>query len=121
MAIRRGVKVLGAALFLAGCAARVSSAQQEVREPPASETAISKEKISSDSDSPRKGVTVAKTSEGSQMGVWRRIADDQRRICTSPPRLRISDTEGLVPLSGITAGLFVTDRDFSKHLSQNPT
>jgi membrane-associated phospholipid phosphatase len=26
-----------------------------------------------------------------------------------------------VPLSGITAGLFVTDRDFSKHLSQNPT
>jgi membrane-associated phospholipid phosphatase len=26
-----------------------------------------------------------------------------------------------VPLSGITAGLFVTDRDFSKHLSQNPS
>jgi membrane-associated phospholipid phosphatase len=46
---------------------------------------------------------------------------DQREIWTSPTKLRFSDTEWLVPLSGITAGLFVTDRDFSKHLSQNPT
>lgn len=46
---------------------------------------------------------------------------DQKEIWTSPAKLRLSDTEWLVPLSGITAGLFVTDRDFSKHLSQNPT
>jgi membrane-associated phospholipid phosphatase len=46
---------------------------------------------------------------------------DQKEIWTSPAKLRFSDTEWLVPLSGITAGLFVTDRDFSKHLSQNPT
>ena len=46
---------------------------------------------------------------------------DQKEIWTSPSKLRLSDTEWVVPLSGITAGLFVTDRDFSKHLSQSPT
>jgi len=51
----------------------------------------------------------------------RRFVGDQKEIWTSPARLRFSDTEWLVPLSGIAAGLFVTDRDFSKHLSQNPT
>lgn len=47
--------------------------------------------------------------------------DDQKEIWTSPAHLRWSDANWLVPLGGITAGLFVTDRDFSKHLSQNPT
>src|SRR5215471_18074191 len=46
---------------------------------------------------------------------------DQKQIWTSPAKLRFSDTQWLVPLSGIAAGLFVTDRDFSRHLSQNPT
>src|SRR5713226_1650343 len=54
-------------------------------------------------------------------GLGKRFLEDQKRIWTSPARLRFSDTDWLVPLSGITAGLFVTDRDFSKHLSQNPT
>src|SRR5260370_34075777 len=45
---------------------------------------------------------------------------DQKQIWTSRARLRFSDTEWLVPLSGITAGLFVTDRSFSNHLSHNP-
>src|SRR6202158_1183078 len=46
---------------------------------------------------------------------------DQKQIWTSPARLRFSDTDWLVPLSGITAGLLVTDRDFHTHLKQNPT
>jgi len=54
-------------------------------------------------------------------GLSKRFLEDQKQIWTSPARLRFSDTGWLVPLSGITAGLFVTDRDFSKHLSQNPT
>src|SRR5229473_2301720 len=54
-------------------------------------------------------------------GLSKRFLEDQKQIWTSPARLRFSDTNWLVPLSGITAGLFVTDRDFSKHLSQNPT
>src|SRR3989440_876155 len=54
-------------------------------------------------------------------GLARDFLADQEQIWTSPARLRFSDTEWIVPLSGITAGLFVTDRDFSKHLSQNPS
>jgi membrane-associated phospholipid phosphatase len=46
---------------------------------------------------------------------------DQEQIWTSPAKIRFSDTEWLVPLSGIAAGLFVTDSDYSRHLSQNPT
>ena len=45
---------------------------------------------------------------------------DQREIWASPAKLRFSDTEWLVPLSGITAGLFVTDSDFNKSLSHDP-
>ncbi len=45
---------------------------------------------------------------------------DQKQIWTSPARVRFSDAQWLVPLSGITAGLMVTDRDFSAHLSHNP-
>jgi membrane-associated phospholipid phosphatase len=46
---------------------------------------------------------------------------DQKRIWTSPERLRFSDTQWLVPLSGFAAGLFVTDRASSNRYSRNPT
>jgi membrane-associated phospholipid phosphatase len=51
------------------------------------------------------------------------IADfvgDQKQIWTSPSRTRWSDATWLVPLGGITAGLFVTDHQYSASLSQNP-
>jgi len=54
-------------------------------------------------------------------GLARDFLGDQEQIWKSPAKLRFSDTEWLVPLSGISAGLFVTDHDFSKHLSQNPS
>jgi len=45
---------------------------------------------------------------------------DQKDLWTSPARLRFSDSEWLVPLAGITAGLFATDAQFSQHLSIDP-
>ena len=48
------------------------------------------------------------------------FAEDQKQLWTSPARLRFRDTTWLVPLSGITAGLFLTDSDFSRHLSHDP-
>ncbi|MDE3109287.1 MAG: phosphatase PAP2 family protein, partial [Acidobacteriota bacterium] len=47
------------------------------------------------------------------------IAKDQENMWTSPAHLRFSDTEWLVPIAGITAGLIETDADFSKHLSSS--
>ncbi len=61
------------------------------------------------------------TSQHGFLGLGKDFLLDQRQIWTSPARLRFSDTDWFVPLSGITAGLLVTDRDFSKHLKQNPT
>src|ERR1700693_1338372 len=54
-------------------------------------------------------------------GLAKEFLLDQEQIWTSPAKLRFSDTQWLVPLSGITAGLFVTDTDYSKHLSHSPT
>jgi Capsule assembly protein Wzi/PAP2 superfamily len=47
------------------------------------------------------------------------LALDQRDLWTSPAKLRFSDADWLVPAGGLAAGLFVTDRDTSLHLSHN--
>ena len=39
---------------------------------------------------------------------------------TSPSKVRYSDATWLVPLGGLTAAFFVTDSDFSRHLSADP-
>lgn len=48
------------------------------------------------------------------------LLKDQKLLWKSPSRLRFSDTTWLVPLSGIAAGLFVTDTGVSGRLSRNP-
>ena len=49
-----------------------------------------------------------------------RFVKDQAEIWSSPARLRFSDLQWLVPAGGFAGALFVTDKGFSKHLSQNP-
>ena len=59
----------------------------------------------------------------STSGFSEHIADlfqDQKNIWTAPTRVRLSDTTWLVPLGGIAAGLFATDRQYSASLSQDP-
>ncbi len=121
MTMRRHVGILGAALLSCVCTARLYSAQEQGAGPSTSESDSAKHKSSSQTYARPEVNAVAKTSEGTQMGLLGRFMDDQHSIWTSPAKLRFSDTEWLVPLSGVSAALFVTDRDFSKHLSQNPT
>jgi hypothetical protein len=45
---------------------------------------------------------------------------DQKDLWTSPRNLQFSDTVWLVPVSGLAAGLFVTDADSSRHMSHDP-
>jgi len=49
-----------------------------------------------------------------------RFAADQRRLWSSPERIRFSDAEWLIPAGGFAAALFVTDHDASRHLSRDP-
>src|SRR5258707_6565418 len=53
------------------------------------------------------------------LGLGKDFLLDQKQIWTSPARVRFSDTEWLVPISGITAGLMGTDGEYSKPLAQN--
>jgi membrane-associated phospholipid phosphatase len=54
-------------------------------------------------------------------GLGKEFLMDQKQIWTSPAKIRPADTQWLVPMSGIAAGLFVTDSGFSGHLSKNQT
>ena len=121
MKIRDPLRILGAALLLSACAGRVSTAQEQGSAVPASDATATKEKSSLETATSPELNAVTKKSDGAGSGLVGRFLNDQRETWTSPARIRFSDTEWLVPLSGVTAGLFVTDRDFSKHLSQNPT
>lgn len=49
------------------------------------------------------------------------LAQDQYRIWTFPLQLRPVDAEWVMPFALATAGLFATDTEFSKHLSNSPT
>ena len=48
------------------------------------------------------------------------FAQDEKQIWTAPARIRLADATWLVPLGGLTAALFATDRDYSRSLSHNP-
>src|SRR6266480_36214 len=119
MRTRKQVGILGAALLLSAPMARLSSAQEQAKGPTPSEAATEKHDSSSKGNE-KEAQSIAKTSGGTQPGLLRRFLDDQQRVWTSPAKLRIPDTEWLVPLSGFTAGLVVTDSDFNKSLSHNP-
>lgn len=54
-------------------------------------------------------------------GAIKDFAQDQEHIWTSPAHIRLVDATWLVPLAGVTAGLFVTDKQYSASLPTNPT
>ncbi len=54
------------------------------------------------------------------MSLLKSVLRDQRDFWASPAKLRLSDADWLIPAGGLAAGLFVTDRDVSLHLSHNP-
>src|ERR1700756_5119643 len=113
MYTKRLMAILGATLLFGVGKVSVSYAQGQGTEPAPPETTSEKDNPSPKTDVSAKVNAVRKTSQGTRTGLVGRFIGDQREIWTSPAKLRFSDTDWLVPLSGITAGLFVTDRDFS--------
>ena len=66
------------------------------------------------------GKIVRDPKEGASRSFSRLAKDfvgDQKDLWTGPRRLRFDDTQWLVPLAGVTAGLFLTDRQVSGHLA----
>src|SRR5215472_3660269 len=120
MTIRRQVGILGAALLFSALTPRASLAQEQKAGPTASEAPSEKHDSSSKVDEPREANAIVKSPNATQPGLLKRFLEDQQRVWTSPTKLRLPDTEWLVPLSGFTAGLVVTDSDFNKGLSHDP-
>src|SRR5713101_1322950 len=95
------------------CAAQALAASEESspRKVPAESTKA---------DSGESVMAVQKEKGKESKNLVTRFAEDQRRLWTSPERIRFSDAEWLIPAGGFAAALFVTDRDASLHLSRNP-
>src|SRR6267378_2781911 len=97
--------ILGTTLLFSVGKVSVSYAQEQGTGPEASETASEKDNRASKTNEPTEPTVVSKTSEGSRTGLMGRFLRDQQEIWTSPAKVRLSDTQWLVPLSGVTAGL----------------
>ena len=86
------------------------STQDKVASEPAQSASANHHQLDVDASASKKWVPQLLTDFGR----------DQKQIWTSPARIRLADTAWLVPLGGLTAGLLVTDRDYSRSLSHNP-
>lgn len=51
---------------------------------------------------------------------FRDFVNDEKDLWTSPKNVRFQDASWLVPVAGLSAGLFVTDSAVNRHLSQDP-
>src|SRR5579863_4705482 len=91
------------------------STEKQERSAPQGNDSIQPKKSASDSDS---DATVR--SHPGWKGLGEDFLLDQKAIWSSPAKIRATDAQWLVPLGGITAGLFVTDSSFSTHLSNAP-
>jgi hypothetical protein len=71
-----------------------------------------------------KSVRPAESWEESENSVGlhllKNIAEDQKALWVGPKSVRWVDTEWLVPLGGAAAAMFVTDTEYSRHLSNSP-
>jgi membrane-associated phospholipid phosphatase len=86
---------------------------------PAKKEEKDKTKVATDEGSPDPRATTS--SHHGLTGLGKDFLEDQKQIWMSPARLRFQDADWLVPAGGFAAGLFATDRDFSTHLSNNPS
>src|SRR6266849_6245988 len=113
------IKFASTALLLTVCASLLS-AQQQQETAVALGSADTRKLESTSTDSSTSLNALKEAPDGDGIGLFGRFLDDQRSIWTSPARIRFSDMTWLVPAGGLTAGLLVTDGDFSAHLSHDP-
>jgi membrane-associated phospholipid phosphatase len=114
--VRRAIALFCLMGSLPGSASRAAQALVTAEEP----SARKRPPEAGRADSGEFGVTLQKEKGKERMGLVTRFAEDQRRLWTSPERIRFSDAEWLIPAGGFSAALFVTDIDATRHLSRNP-
>jgi membrane-associated phospholipid phosphatase len=116
------IRFMLSALFVVSCLVHTAQSQDDkdqMASPAPSPSAVKANKAAARAVSAQ-GLFAAESRTGFS-GHLADLFQDQKTIVTSPARVRLSDATWLVPLAGITAGFFATDRQFSASLSQNPT
>src|SRR5689334_23872506 len=81
----------------------------------------SKGSLESIGDTATKQPSFGTGSTNTLLNLGKDFLEDQKQVVTSPARLRFIDADWLVPAAGLFTGLLTTDRDFSTHLSTDPT
>jgi membrane-associated phospholipid phosphatase len=124
--IRRAFVVACLTLSLIAQKKTAVSAQEPTKEEKSEEVEKSK-KMASDQKM-KKRAAAKDTDQDTSVALPQNVAQlgerfllDQKQMWTSPGRLRWSDANWLLPLSGVAAGLFVTDVDMSRHTSHSLT
>jgi membrane-associated phospholipid phosphatase len=116
-----GLLTAAIAMMMLGPVPQAHSQDSEKEVAPAAPSATSdSKKPLTDSGQPETSSTVSSRKKFLG-GAVTDFMQDQKQIWTSPAHIRLADAPWLVPLAGITAGLFVTDRQYSASLSTNPT
>jgi len=115
-------------MLVAGSVTGLARTQEYPRDPGAASSEVSrggagKRAKKSKNENLTKSKSQGKAARsGNPLGLplLKNIVQDQKAIWTSPSRVRFQDAAWLVPLGGLTAGLFATDHATSKHLSNSP-
>ncbi len=115
-----------ATTWMAGGAVHAAGVPQDVETQGSAESSSIKSNAVQPANKPTKSRTSSVEEEPSFTARhdWKRLPldflQDQKEIWTSPAKLQFSDTQWLVPIAGVTAGLMQTDAQYSRHLSHNP-
>jgi membrane-associated phospholipid phosphatase len=103
------------------CYAAPPQQESDAIKPPAANDAQRKPDTSSASKKPGKAQDNDKYHDNSLgLHLFQNLASDQEAIWTSPAHLHLADADWIVPFSLVATGMFATDTEFSKHISNSP-
>ena len=122
---RRSARFLfGGLLFVASGAASATcfaGLQQPQATPPKATDAQPQSKVDTSQKSADPGDNHQDQDNSLGLHLIQHLAKDQEAIWTAPARIRLVDADWLVPFGLAAAGMFATDTEFSKHLSNSPS
>jgi hypothetical protein len=117
-----GVSLLATAVLSASCYAAPQEPQSSVGAAQSTGENGSSNRKTGEPDPAGEPPSQQESRENSVgLHLLKNIAEDQKALWIGPKSLRWVDADWLVPLGGAAAAMFVTDTEYSKHLSNSPS
>src|SRR5579859_2612845 len=122
MGVRFGLSLLGSMALGASCYAMPRNQQAGVAtQKSTGDEGSSDAKVGKSSTSLQPAADWEERENSVGLHLLKNIAEDQKALWIGPKSLRWVDADWLVPLGGAAAAMFVTDTEYSKHLSNSPS